>query len=93
MPALSDREVSAFQVEKLRLRVESVKKPTGLPDPNSVRGAEPPSRFPWRKGRLSPVATAGEDRERQASADREGGSGVHWLQAPSEVSLSDPGGA
>ncbi len=74
--------------------MESVKKPTGLPGPNRVRGAEPPSRFPWRKGRLSPLAKrGGENPARQASADREGGRGVHWLQAPSEVSLNDPGGA
>ena len=71
----------------------SVKKPTGMPGPNGVRDAEPPSRFPWRKGRLSPLARRGEDSERQASADREGGRGVHWLQAPSEVSLNDLWGA
>ncbi len=56
----------------------SVKKPTGMPGPNlvlslpkeEVRDAEPPSRFPWRKGRLRPLAATGEDPGRQASADR-----------------------
>ena len=72
----------------------SVKKLTGMPGPNGVRDAEPPSRFPWRKGRLRPLAArGGEDPGRQASADREGGRGVHWHQAPSEVSLERPLGS